>query len=108
MGYFEETDLPAPDESCCGQGTRCLTFDLIAKANRPPAVGVVDSSHLARYDDTDLFQWHGRVRSGYWKSFGKVLRITDEGVSALRSELQSKPNSDAVRKLVSELEAVRK
>ncbi|WP_425318774.1 hypothetical protein [Pseudomonas nitroreducens] len=89
MSYFEETDLPIPDLDGNGQGTDCLKLCPVARANRPPAVGVVDASNLAHLEGTDLFLWYGRRSSGYWTPFGKVLRITDEGVQALRSELET-------------------
>lgn len=89
MSYFIETDLPIPDANGDGQGTDCLRLDPVARANRPPAVGVVDASNLAQLEGTDLFQWYGRRRSGYWTPFGKVLQITDEGIQALRDDLST-------------------
>ncbi|WP_220816185.1 hypothetical protein [Pseudomonas paralcaligenes] len=89
MSYFIETEIPLPNINGNGQGTECLRSDPIARQNRPPAVGVVDASNLANLVGTDLFQWYGRRSSGYWTPFGKVLRITPEGIQALRNELTS-------------------
>lgn len=109
MAYFEEIDIATPNISGCGQGTGCLRRDSVATRNRPPAVGVVDASNLANLDGTDLFQWYGRRSSGYWTPFGKVMRITDEGLQALRDELGRCKEYEAqhIKRLIKNLTAGR-
>jgi len=64
----------------CGQKTwRYLSHDLVKK-NRPPAFGSgFDSAHFHRYDGTSFFQWFGRTSGGYWKPYGKILKLTKVG-----------------------------
>lgn len=36
---------------------------------------IIDTSHLTKYDGTDYVQWVGRVASGHFVPFGRVMKI---------------------------------
>lgn len=84
-----ETDLEPPHTSSNGQGLEPLYVDPIAQANKP-AGGYkrhgFDTFHLSRFDGTDLVQWYGRRISGYFYPYGKVMRLTEEGLKAIAKD----------------------
>jgi len=88
VGLVEVSDEEHPRTGGDGQGLEPLYADPIVQANKPHG-GYrnhgFDTYHLVRFTDTDLVQWYGRSRSGYFNPYGNLMRITPKGLAALSS-----------------------
>lgn len=67
----------------CGQGKLLaeLSRTPLARSEYTSGVGKgrsrlrIDTSHLCRFEGTDFVQWYGRVASGYFVPFGRIMQI---------------------------------
>lgn len=51
----------------------------VAQANRPKPRDRVDTAHISRLGNTDIYQWYGRKADGCFHPIGKFMRLTEAG-----------------------------